>query len=364
MKTLERCLQVSRSGPWGTLEYYYLFLDPPDHLFAQHHLSSKTEWFFPNCDRTEVASILEKAGISLQLLERASTATAAKGGFLLHPRHEQLLELDARQRQRFYPGLIKLTDRSHPLNCFVIDRGKFRENAFGLEIPESIIQLIEDRCVTVGKKTLFPETPLVLSMIDDAATQLSVLKALSRARSLVARLRIDDTMDLKEIAGWWAAGPNRSRALPLFEAALRMQGVDSIDLIHLLPPVPRRMLNTYPDRRDAISSNPPDCYWAAMNFFSETASSRYLDSSLPRQYYFLERFDKVDGPRQFGDVIIIADPAENRFVHAYIHVADDIVYTKNGNGRFFPFILMREGDLLARYIESEQMVTDVFRIRS
>jgi len=180
----------------------------------------------------------------------------------------------------------------------------------------------------------------------------------------VARLRIRPEHDLEAISDWWRAGPNRSRALPLLEAALATRGVETIDILHLLPPVPRRLLNTYALERDRHSASAPDCYWAAMNFFESTASSRYLDEHLPRSYYFQEQFEKVSEPCRFGDVVMLFDREANRFVHAYVHIADDIVYTKNGSGRFFPYVLMRREDMLTRYVTDDTLETEIYRYRA
>jgi hypothetical protein len=310
-----------------------------------------------------VEAFLRETGIDPGQIGGPEAWVQAANGIILRPGDELLRSLSPEVRQAFYPGLLSLAgDRSH-LSEFVIDRGAFRENTTGLDIPERIIELVESHSVTLGRKTLFAETAFAMKLAGDPSTKLRTLKALSRSRSLLGRLRVDAETPLEEVAAWWTAGPNRARAMPMLQAALRMRGVDSIDLLHLLPPVPRRLLNTYPELREVINGISPDCYWAAMNFFSETASSRYLDESIPRQYYFVEDFDTVSPPRQFGDVVVLVNRPENRFVHAYVHIADDIVYSKNGSGKFFPHVLMQEEDLLQRYLESEDLVTEIYRYR-
>lgn len=357
-------LKRSRSGPWGTIEYFHIFLDPPDSYFSEKLFGEVTEWAFPECDQAAVEAFLRARGIEPAKIGAAGSWVRASNGIILRPGEEFLRSMSPEIRQAFYPALLKHSgDRSH-LSEFVIDRGAFRENTDGLDIPESIIDLVETRSVSLGRKKVFTETAFAMKLAGDRDTKLRTLKALARSRSLVGRLRVDSETPLEKVAEWWTAGPNRTRAMPMLRAALQMRGVDSIDLLHLLPPVPRRLLNTYPELREVINGLAPDCYWTAMNFFSETASSRYLDESLPRQYYFVEDFDQASPPRRFGDVVVLVNRRENRFVHAYIHIADDIVYTKNGSGKFFPHVLMREEDLLQRYLESDELVAEIYRFRA
>lgn len=249
---------------------------------------------------------------------------------------------------------------------FVIERGNYREFTIGLDLPEEIIRFTEERCFLMGRKTLFASTSHALSKLPNESSRFRYLKSLARCRSLMARLVLtpDQDQDLTKIADWWKSGPNRTRALPLLEMAVATRGVSSVDLLHLLPPVPRRLLNTYALEQDLVSANAPDCYWAAMNFFESTASNRYLDDQLARSYYFQELFERVRPPFQFGDVNVIFNPGANQFVHSYITIADDIIYTKNGSGRFFPYVLMRREDMLTRYLDTEDLQTEVYRLKN
>jgi hypothetical protein len=232
----------------------------------------------------------------------------------------------------------------------------------GLDLPEELITWVESRCFRVHQKTFFASSVHALMRISDEDLQLRFLKSLLRCRSLIVRLKIRQGQDLEAISRWWSAGPNRSRSLPLLEAALETRGVDTIDLLHLLPPVPRRLLNTYALERDRYQDMSPDCYWASMNFFEPAMSHRFLDEEFPRTYYFLDRFEVVEPPYEFGDVIMLVDREQDRFVHSYVYIAEDIIYTKNGTGKFFPYVLMKMSDMLTRYMETESYEAEVYRL--
>jgi len=50
----------------------------------------------------------------------------------------------------------------------------------------------------------------------------------------------------------------------------------------------------------------------------------------------------------YGDIVLFLDDSGNA-IHSAIYLADDIVFTKNGNNFAQPWMLMRLKDLSARY---------------
>ena len=354
---------LTSSGPWGKIECFYTYLDPPDSYFNKLVNLTRTEWFFQDHSRDEVFHLFEASGIDPRPLEGEQSWITATNGVLVRPPTSFLDALPPEKHARIARHLLERS--ANPLvREFVVERGNYREFTIGLDLPEEIIRFTEERCFLMGRKTIFASTSHALSKLPDVSSRFRYLKSLARCRSLMARLILTPDQDLTTIADWWKSGPNRTRALPLLEMALATQGVGSLDLLHLLPPVPRRLLNTYALEQDLVSANAPDCYWAAMNFFESTASNRYLDDQLARSYYFQEHFETVSPPCQFGDVNVIFHPGANQFVHSYITIADDIIYTKNGSGRFFPYVLMRREDMLSRYLSTEELQTEVYRLKN
>lgn len=361
MQAATHC-QISSPGPWGELECFHTYLDPPDSYFDTLIRQRKTQWFFPDRDRDEVQALFERLRVPAPTGE--SEWVVANNGVLLEPTLDFLESLTPEEAVRITAEVLSTPGNSSSLNDFVIERGSYREFTEGLDIPEDLVEWTEGRCFRTGQKTVFASTGHALSRITDDGLRLRFLKSLARCRSLIARLRIRPGQDLAEISRWWSAGPNRCRSLPLLEAALSTRGVETIDLLHLLPAVPRRLLNTYAHEQDRWQDMSPDCYWASMNFFESTASSRYLDDSMPRSYYFADRFDMVEPPYEFGDIIMLCDLEEDRFIHSYVYIADDIVYTKNGAGKFFPYVLMKMDDMLTRYLAKDTYTTAVYRLRN
>src|SRR5204862_241281 len=57
-----------KPGPWGDLEYYYIYLEAPDRLvehFALPH--TVTKWVFPGGTEAEIRKLFQTAGLSSAL---------------------------------------------------------------------------------------------------------------------------------------------------------------------------------------------------------------------------------------------------------------------------------------------------------
>ena len=75
------------------------------------------------------------------------------------------------------------------------------------------------------------------------------------------------------------------------------------------------------------------------------------------------RFDQVAEAREFGDLIVLGSDA-GEVVHMCVHIAEDIVFTKNGADIHQPWVLMRLSDVLAKYPASQPLRFTAFRPRN
>jgi hypothetical protein len=62
----------------------------------------------------------------------------------------------------------------------------------------------------------------------------------------------------------------------------------------------------------------------------------------------LDHYYKTRPPYELGDILVFVDKNENA-LHSCVFVADDIVFTKNGNNLATPWILMTLEDLSKIY---------------
>jgi hypothetical protein len=110
--------------------------------------------------------------------------------------------------------------------------------------------------------------------------------------------------------------------------------------VHLLPGLARTFLYRYPKLTAADYDRPviANCFWTALNFFLPQPDDRFLDvayalAKLKTDYYI------VQAGFQLGDIIAFLD-ADDRIFHVVVHLADNLVLTKNGVSPMAPWIIL------------------------
>ncbi|MFT5471615.1 MAG: hypothetical protein ACI8UO_006750 [Verrucomicrobiales bacterium] len=353
-------------GPWGEIEYYETILEVPDGRIRAPHLSTTTEWTFEGMTRAAAVALMRSSGVSNELLDLATadnlwsqTAQGAK----LTPPDGLILGLLPEVRARLYAVLRNHPQGQFAQSTFGIERGDFRVMA--RDFPIEIIELIERLSYQHGGLREIADTPFLLSQISDPGMQRRVVRALCRTRSVIPRLRVGPNADIEALANYWS-GPDPDRDLrPLLESVRDAPGAEFVDIFHLLPPNPRKYLGSYTNFRDTFHMEYPDCFWAALNFFEPQPNQRIHDNLSVSFYITPEKFEQVPegAPHTFGDTFVLQNQTFG-FIHAYVLIADDLVFTKNGNSNLFPWLIMRREDMLARYSHHGEMEVHVFRRRA
>jgi hypothetical protein len=96
-----------------------------------------------------------------------------------------------------------------------------------------------------------------------------------------------------------------------------------------------------------------DCHWSTFNFSNETPDNRFNDPAYAVQY-IQKNFYPIAAPSQYGDVLLLMND-KKEIKHSAVFLADDLVFTKNGNNYRQPWMLMRISDLLATYPNTPPM---------
>lgn len=196
-----------------------------------------------------------------------------------------------------------------------------------------------------GDAARFADARVVCSLLPPAE-RAAFLATMIRTPALVAQLRVAPGANTTALAAWWTT-PDRPDVPTLLASLAAMPEGGTIDVAHLLPPVPRSLLYRFP----SPGAPARDCVWTAWNFRGAKADDAWLDparvrESLERDYTVVAQADA-----RLGDVILFLD-GERRFTHAAVYVADDVVYTKNGDAPTTPWALMSFADLWAGYARS------------
>lgn len=362
-------LTVVEPGDWGHLEYYPLVLEPPaDYLrsspYWKSHLTG-TEWSFHQQSLDEVRRALTDAGLSPEAVDRLlATAVVGPetGRIVIQPPEDVILALDPVARERLY-NRIGPPDGPNPFSePFGIDPRGFRVMAEGSRLSPESIDLISSLTFSRSKVKLFSDIALVSARQATEADRLILFGTLLRQPSTVMRLRLGPESDLPTIADYWAAGGRNEGIRPLLQSMAASSAVDTIDVIHLLPPTPRKLLNTFPSPMMSLGQSFPDCFWTAMNFFNDEPSDRYLDSQWLGDW-LEEDYETVQKPLRLGDVIVFIKTDDNKPLHACNYLAGDLIFTKNGLSLMKPWTVQTIDDVLGTYLTEERVTVSFFRKR-
>jgi hypothetical protein len=177
---------------------------------------------------------------------------------------------------------------------------------------------------------------------------MQTVKALSHQSAVLMGIRVWPDSDIDKIINYWSwpAGVRIVDVRPFLESLRREPDGGAASILYFLPPFARARLYTYP-----LPSQPGDpamdCHWTTMNFFNETPDNRFSDPKYTVDY-LLSHYYKIGKPTIYGDLIFLLNKNGNA-IHSAVYLADDIVFTKNGNNFAQPWMLMHLKDLLDEY---------------
>lgn len=353
------------TGPWGTLEYYPIRLEPPTTQLWNTLFDERMVWNFGVLTETGVLAELRDIGFSDEILE----ALRSEGVWIRAKAGLEVTVPDSVADGITPENRLALAEWLHANNYDFFNRiivniegGDFSAFTPDKVSPE-ILELVKSRSFVRNGVLSFMDLPYVIRQIgDDKEARETFIRTIFSTRSLIVRLMIDESTDLAAIVDYWSQGGRASRVESMVKGVQATMGVDKIDIVHLLPPLPRRYLYAFSRISDTGVHNTPDCFWASVHFFKRNPSPRVLDA-LSLEHYLAHDFTEVPEEEElrFGDIVCLLRPDNNSFLHSYVHIADDIVFTKNGASYVHPFILTLKSDMMSRYLHEGEFNTRVYR---
>ena len=355
-----------KPGPWGELFYTRILIEPPESLIqATHPATHNPVWVFKGYNPATLAALWDSA--SLSSLERQFAADAAHSeitpaGILFRPSREFAEGLSPASRAVIYTALSEFDENpeQHDPYRFRADGADewFRHSGLPAPTVEHVKRLLYRR----GSSLVFSDQNLVLSQIPSQQERMLLIKTLARKSTMMVKLRINADSDIDALDNYWGRGQRSKDIRPLLQSLLRDGTGASIDIIHLLPRVPRSLLYTYPAPAEPGSTTYLDCHWTVLNFFKLRPDDRYQQLEEVTAA-FLNEYYPVMGNSTFGDIIMFTKP-DGSVIHSCVFIAGDIVYTKNGASPNAPWILMSLSDVEAFYPSKEPLDIQYYRAKS
>ena len=356
------------AGIWGDLEARYLTLEPPDRLvdeiIGSFPWRDGPVWDFEG-DLPAVIEMMRELGLTPPDTEEASDDcfSVAEGVVKFRPPTAFIEQLSAEQRPYLY-RFVAPFEKWNPYHVpLALNPKGFRYMAAmepsGLS-PE-LIDLVDRLSYRrAGRLYFFSDLGYGLRQAHNDVERQRLIKTLGRQFSIQLKLRISRDSDLDALSAYWGGRGRNKEVMPLLASVAETSGVEILDVVHLLPPTARKLLHSFPHAEMGLGDSMPDCFSTAASFFFDEPPTRHLDSV---RHVIDERYQKADQPWQFGDLIQMSDPDTGKVVHACNYVAADIVFTKNGQDRFRPWILARVGNVMNEYLTGERLVANFYRLK-
>lgn len=339
--------------PWGELVYRDIKLEPPEEYLAfELQRIMPPAWMFDGQSPMQVRQILLSSGLTEAQADSAlapSKLTVTSAGTKVAPENDLVLSLSPQTRAKLYHVLGHSPENEHMQFPFCYAGNAFEEAFATNKISPAVTTMVRKLLYPRGKLQCFSDYELVLLQIPDKAEQMRLLRVLSSETGVMAGLRIRPDTDIDKLLGYWVPqGVHFKDIQPLLESFKNVpDGRGRIGLVFLLPQFARQRLFTFP-----MPSRPGDpamdCHWSTMNFFNEVPDDRFADPAYTVKYLEANYY-QIAEPSRYGDVIMFMDGDSNNAIHSAVYLADDIVFTKNGNNMAQPWMLMHLKDLVTKY---------------
>ncbi len=342
-------------GPWGKLKCAYVYLEAPASLIEEFPLPSPmSRWTLPSSILPSLPAMLSKMGLSQSLIDTLLTSKhLIREGMEIHllPPLAELENLAPETRAALYSELAKYPQNEYHADPVLIIGTTVEEWYKGSKLRPEIIRKIKQLSYTRGEATAFSDIPVLLNYAQSDSEARAIFKACTRTRTLMIRLVLSKTSNAEEIIKYWSfgIGLRRKDLEPLVRSIIELDGVDDMGIVHILPALARKLLYTYPGLDMAKHGIMPDCHWTSLNFFNYEPHEYLLDARLATSQV-LEQFVPVEPPYQFADILFFLDNTTGDAFHSCVHLADNIVYTKNGRNILSPWVILRLDDVKKIYL--------------
>ena len=346
----------SNPGPWGKLQCAYVYLEAPQSLIEGFPLPSPTpRWTFPISFLPSLPEFLAKSGLSQSLITTLlSSKHMVKDSVFVHllPPLTELENITPETRAVIYTELSKYPENEYQADPVLIFGTTVEEWYKGSKLRMEIINKIKKLSYLRGETTAFSDIPVLLNYAQSDSEARAIFKACTRTRNLMIRVILDKSVNPDSVLKYWSfggVGIRRKDLEPLIQSIMELDGVNDIGISHLLPALARKLLYTYPGLDMAKHGVMPDCHWTSLNFFNFEPHEYLLDARLATSQV-LEQFSPVEAPYQFGDILFFLDNTTGDAFHSCVHLADNIVFTKNGRNILSPWVIMRLEDVKKVYL--------------
>ncbi|HAO98736.1 MAG TPA: hypothetical protein DCQ83_01690 [Fibrobacteres bacterium] len=356
-------VEKANPGPWGDIEYLPMTISAPEELLKVKGVEeARVKWVFRGLDRAAFVRLLDSLKVSETIRAQwLSSLSMGANGVTIMPSRESVVGLAPEARQGIYRELRSPDNDNFKWEYLASDVDSYGEEG----VPSKAISNLKTLSAPYGKFLLCYALPYVLSEVSTHEEKAKLIKALSRQRTMLMKLRVKRETDIQALQAYWGKTMYATDVKTILESMKKSAPSEGglIDVIELLPPFPTSLLYTYPVPQNPLSGPVVDknCTWTAFNFFRDTpdpkfSDPRYVSEKLASDYY------PIQSDPRYGDIVVLLMPGD-LLLHAAVYLADDMVYTKNGNNPWHPWMLTSVSNLVEDFsysVSPEQKLSVVY----
>lgn len=334
----------------GNLHRVRIELSPPrDFIRPESCLTLIEPWVLAGADRDDVASLLREHLIPLDIQRSilATTQCNPGQGCVVEPTADTLFALEPMTRRALYRVLGNLPGNPTKRTPFRFREWEWSRFTGDDGLSPAAREALQKLIVNEDGWLLFWDSGALCQRLDDQ-DKVRFVRTVTRSETYLVKLVLRSDTDVEPIIRYWT-GRRRQKSLQTLLESARPKGTNDvrIDLVHLISPFLRALAYTYPTPGDPKY----DCHWTTLNFFEEQPTDRYLD---PRAVVeaFSTRFEPIKPESaRYGDVVAIVTE-KGEAIHTAIYLAEDLVFSKNGNSLYSPWIVTTMDFLMRLYQET------------
>lgn len=380
---------TGRVGPWGELVSHDIDLERPEEFLAEF-LKEEAQrppeplWSFPGQSTERAIEIMVSSGLDAHAvrqlltvgnpqvrptsadvrledlvssmtpetrvrlsreLDRSGPDDGEYSITVVRPDPTLIYSITPETRTRLYRELGRLGANRYMEYPFTYRAGAVDEWLGQSGLSEKTLARVQSLIYRCGTADCFSDLPTLWTEMPDVEERLRLVKALTRQSVVLPRLRVRPDSDVDRLVAYWGHDGRLGELRALFDSLKRLPDGGTVSLAFLLPPFARERVLSYPP--PTMNGPVMDCHWSTMNFFNTEPDDRFNEpaytTEILKMYYRI-----VPKAGQFGDIVFLFNE-QGAAVHSAVYVADDIVFTKNGNNYMQAWLLMRFRDLLAAY---------------
>jgi hypothetical protein len=353
--------QPKEGPPWGELESIPIILGPSlEYIPSLMPDRRGNRWSFPKTNIRDLTKFMGSVGLSEEERSRllaVSEPSAEIQGVVVTPDPKIVASLTPAARRAIYarlalfPGNFDQVNASH----FPVDSA----DAWLSRLQEPGRSMIRRLMYPSGRFLLFADLPLVLPLVESKEERERILQVLAKQRTYLLKLRVRKGTDIGALAAYWGRGGRRKDVKPLLESLATTESGQTIDIVHLLPPLARRNIYTFPLPSIKSAAAGYDCHYASFNFFNNASEERFIDTSDVVRILG-EKYHPIYANPELGDLLIYLTE-NNEIIHSAVYIAGDMLFTKYGNSPAQPWMLMTLDEVRDFYPVNGELKVRYFR---